>query len=190
MTVTKTHYVDNDKFYEAIKEYRVRRLAALEANLPVPKIPEYIGECITKIAIKLSHSPNFRNYSFREDMIADGVLNCMIYFNNFDPEKSSKPFSYFTQCLWYAFVRRLQNERKETYVKYKSMHQQASAREHFDSMYTDDTYEVEIPEDSEYIKDFVTKYETFLSKKRKRSVHQSSESIDLIDMLVGEATNG
>jgi hypothetical protein len=59
------------------------------------------------------------NYSFREEMVMDGVENCLLYFRNFDPAKSENPFSYFTQIVWYAFIRRIQKENKQAYVKYK-----------------------------------------------------------------------
>jgi hypothetical protein len=46
-----------------------------------------------------------------------------MYFNNFDPEKSKNPFAYFTQIIYYAFLRRIQKEKKYLYVKYKSTEQ-------------------------------------------------------------------
>ena len=46
-----------------------------------------------------------------------------MYFENFDPEKSNNAFAYFTQIIYYAFLRRIQKERKQTYVKYKSTEQ-------------------------------------------------------------------
>jgi len=42
-----------------------------------------------------------------------------MYFDNFDPEKSSNPFSYFTTIIWYAFLRRLDKEKKQSYIKGK-----------------------------------------------------------------------
>ena len=52
-------------------------------------------------------------------MVMDGVENCVRYCRNFDPEKSKNPFSYFTQIIYYAFLRRIEREKKQTYVKYK-----------------------------------------------------------------------
>jgi hypothetical protein len=88
-------------------------------GLPSPVIPNYLGECVLKIATHLSYKPNFVNYSYREEMISDGVENCIQYMSNFDPDKSSNPFSYFTQVIWFAFLRRIAKEKKQTYIKGK-----------------------------------------------------------------------
>ena len=79
----------------------------------------YVGDCFLKIATHLSYKPNFVNYPFREDMICDGIENCLQYIDNFDPEKSSNPFAYFTQIIYYAFLRRIQKEKKQLEIKQK-----------------------------------------------------------------------
>ncbi|NBQ93354.1 hypothetical protein EB118_23475 [bacterium] len=117
----KTHYVNNEKFLEQMKEFRANVIDAKSNNLERPRVPEYIGECIFKIASHLARKPNFANYTFKDDMISDGVENCLLYIDNFDPEKSSNPFAYFTQIIYFAFLRRIQKEKKQLYVKYKSM---------------------------------------------------------------------
>jgi DNA-directed RNA polymerase specialized sigma subunit len=119
--MSKKHYVNNEKFLEQMKEFRIKVKHAKENNLQRPRVPEYIGECIFKIASHLARKPNFANYTFKDDMISDGVENCLLYIDNFDPEKSSNPFAYFTQIIYYAFLRRIQKEKKQLYVKYKSM---------------------------------------------------------------------
>ena len=81
------------------------------------KCYEYLGSCFSKIATHLSYKPNFVNYMFREDMICDGVENCIQYILNFDPEKSKNPFAYFTQIIYYAFLRRIQKEKKQLEIK-------------------------------------------------------------------------
>jgi hypothetical protein len=73
-----------------------------------------------KIAEGLSHKPNFINYTYRDEMISDGIENCLMYFENFDPSKSKNPFAYFTQVIYFAFLRRIQKEKKQLYVKYKA----------------------------------------------------------------------
>lgn len=113
------HYVDNKQFLSVITEHRAKVMEAKEKNLPLPQVPNYLGDCILKIATHLSYKPNFINYSYREEMISDGVENCLQYFNNFDPAKSSNPFAYFTQIIYYAFLRRIAIEKKQTYVKGK-----------------------------------------------------------------------
>ena len=84
-----------------------------------PPISNYIGECFLKIANRLSYRPNFINYTYREEMICDGIENCLQYVHNFNPEKSDNPFAYFTQIIYYAFLRRIQKEKKQAHVKNK-----------------------------------------------------------------------
>lgn len=114
------HYINNEDFLKALTEYKTQCQKAKKENKPEPPIPNYIGECWMKIAEGLSHKPNFINYTYRDEMISDGIENCLMYFNNFDPDKSKNPFAYFTQIIYYAFLRRIQKEKKQLYVKYKA----------------------------------------------------------------------
>ena len=115
----KPHYVDNKKFLEAMVEYREKCLKAEENNKTKPDVTNYIGECFLKIANHLSYRPNFINYTFRDDMISDGIENCLQYMSNFNPDKSNNPFAYFTQIIYYAFIRRIQKEKKQMQIKSK-----------------------------------------------------------------------
>ena len=117
----KIHYVDNQKFLEEMIVYKGKCKDAKSREEPEPQISEYVGECFMKIAQRLSFRPNFINYAFREDMISDGIENCVQYIRNFDPEKSKNPFAYFTQIIYFAFIRRIQKEKKQLYIKYKTM---------------------------------------------------------------------
>jgi DNA-directed RNA polymerase specialized sigma subunit len=112
-----THYVNNAEMLESIKKYKADLQEARAASREEPRIPEYLGECILKIATRLSHKYNFINYSYRDDMILDGIENCMQCMNSFDPTKSSNPFSYFTQVIYFAFLRRIAKEKKQSYIK-------------------------------------------------------------------------
>lgn len=113
------HYVDNKKFYQALIEYRAQILHAQAHNLDKPRVSEYIGECFLKIATHLSYKANFINYTFKDDMISDGIENCLTAVEKFDPERSTNPFAYYTQIIFYAFVRRIQKEKKQQVTKYK-----------------------------------------------------------------------
>jgi len=113
------HYVNNKELLEALIVYRTKVAAAKEAGLPKPRITNYLGECFLKIATHLSYKPNFVNYMFREDMISDGIENCVQYIHNFDPERSQNPFAYFTQIIHYAFIRRINKEKKQLDIKTK-----------------------------------------------------------------------
>ena len=87
------HYVNNKEFLEALIEFKAACKIAEENDAPRPQISNYIGSCFLKIATHLSYKPNFVNYMFREDMICDGIENCVQYIQNFDPAKSSNPFA-------------------------------------------------------------------------------------------------
>ena len=117
------HYVDNAKFLQAMKDWKEQCKDAEEAGDEIPRISDYIGECFLKIANGLSHKPNFMNYTFREDMVSDGIENCLQYLKNFNPDKSNNPFAYFTQIIYYAFIRRIQKEKKQSNIKYKMIEQ-------------------------------------------------------------------
>ena len=113
------HYVNNKEFLAALINHRENIEIAEIQGKEKPRIPRYIGECFLKIATHLSFKPNFVNYMFKEDMISDGIENCVQYIHNFNPEKSQNPFAYFTQIIHYAFLRRIQKEKKQLEIKNK-----------------------------------------------------------------------
>ena len=118
------HYVNNKEFTAAVVEYAAQMKEAKEKEQEIPMIPEYIGDCFVRIAQGLSHKPNFYKYSWREDMVMDGVENCVKAIHNYDVDKktrSGKPnaFAYFTQIIWFAFLRRIAKEKKQQEIKDK-----------------------------------------------------------------------
>ena len=118
--MAKNNYIDNKEFLKEMVAYRKAVIAAKRKGEPKPRLPEYVGQCFMKIAENLSHKPNFLSYTFRDEMISDAIENCVMYADNFNPAKSKNPFAYFTQIVYYAFLRRIQREKKQLYVKYKS----------------------------------------------------------------------
>ena len=114
-----THYVDNSKFLEELVKYKKKVTEAKDKNIPKPIVSNYLGECFLKIATHLSYKANFINYTYRDDMISDGIENCLVAVDKFDPEKSKNPFAYYTQIIYFAFVRRIQKEKKQQATKYK-----------------------------------------------------------------------
>lgn len=114
-----SHYVDNKKFLAALIEYKQSIDDAKVKGEEQPRVPHYIGECFIKIATHLSYKSNFINYTFRDDMVSDGIENCLTAAAKFDPTKSSNPFAYYTQIIYFAFIRRIQKEKKQQATKYK-----------------------------------------------------------------------
>jgi len=163
------HYVDNKQLYQVLLDYKFERLEAEKNNKPKPPIPNYVGECLLQIANRLSYKPNFANYMFREEMVGDGIENCINYLNNFDPEKSNNPFAYFTQIIYYAFLRRIEREKRQLYVKHKALenhmiddeltshHEQAS-----------ETGTVSLRLDTDYMKEFVSNFEDKIEDRKKK----------------------
>ena len=131
------HYVDNKVFLQAMIEWKEKCKIAEEADDQKPAVTNYIGECFLKIATHLSYRPNFINYTYKDDMISDGIENCLQYASNFNPEKSKNPFAYFTQIIYYAFLRRIQKEKKQTHVKNRIV--AGSNYQSFDTMPGDST---------------------------------------------------
>jgi len=112
------HYVNNKDFYQALVEYSKKVNEAKEQGLPKPRITNYLGDCFLRIANHLAYKPNFVNYMFKDDMICDGIENCVQYIHNFDIERTN-PFAYFTQIVYYAFLRRIAKEKKQLEIKSK-----------------------------------------------------------------------
>jgi len=120
-----SHYINNKEFLKAIIDYQALIVEYNLAGKPKPYVTDYIAMCFLQIAQRLSYRPNFINYTYKDDMISDGLENCLAYMHNFDPEKSKNPFAYFTQIIYYAFLRRIQKEKKQQYIKYKYFDQKA-----------------------------------------------------------------
>ena len=133
-----------------------------------PQIPNYIGECFLKIGEHLSRKPNFISYSFRDEMIADGIENCLMYFRNFDPAKSKNPFAYFTQIIYYAFLRRIMKEKKQLYVKYKATEQFGILDEA--EMFEDENGNYKQFEMYENISEFIQTFEENKKKKKAKTI--------------------
>ena len=148
----KVHYVNNKQFLEAIVERKQLLKEAEESDLPKPQVSNYLGECILKIANHLSYRPNFINYTYRDEMISDGIENSLQYIDNFDPEKSKNPFAYFTQIIYFAFVRRITKEKKQQKIKEKLL-----KRSNISDMIAVQAHDDETVYQSQYI-EFLDKY--------------------------------
>ena len=134
----KRNYVNNPDLLQALIDYRTNVAEAEDSGENPPRVPDYIGSCIMLIATRLATKPNFSGYSYKDEMISDGIENCLQYCGNFNPEKSNNPFAYFTQIIYYAFIRRIQKEKKQQEVKQK-MIANYGIEQMMDSLDGDDT---------------------------------------------------
>jgi len=181
----KQHYVDNEKFLEVMSDYREKYLQAKDNDTELPIIPDYAGECFLKIAERLSHRPNFINYAFREEMVSDGIENSVMYASNFNPEKSTNPFAYFTQIIYFAFLRRIEKEKKQLYIKYKTMEEHSSLEDHVDmgEMSSEDSRAVSagaspLTTDKRVsIQEFIHAFEEKKRKKKKVKTDKENENV-------------
>jgi hypothetical protein len=168
------HYINNGDFLKALIDYKEASKKSKAEKKPLPPIPNYIGECFMKIAEGLSHKPNFINYTYRDEMMSDGIENCLQYFDNFDPDKSKNPFAYFTQVIYFAFLRRIQKEKKQLYVKYKST-EQIGILDEFEMMEMEDGTNRQF-EMYDNIAEFIENYES--AKKNKKDMANKAKGIE------------
>lgn len=181
------HYVNNERFFEAMSEYRKDYLEAKDNGEETPPLPEYVGECILLMAERLSHRPNFMNYTFREEMIGDGIENCIMYASNFDPEKSKNPFAYFTQILYYAFLRRIEKEKTQLYFKFKKMNDTDGIEEFVNNESSGDVVFQGSPMTADKkasIYEFIDNFEQKKEKKRKKRAESSSNTVIKMNPLL------
>ena len=120
----KPHYVNNKEFSLAVVDYVKEANLAKSSDTRVPKVTNYIATCFMKISEGLSRRPNFVRYTYREEMVMDGVENCLRAINNYKIETATRTgnpnaFSYFTQICYFAFIRRITKEKKQQDIKFK-----------------------------------------------------------------------
>jgi len=190
--MAQKHYVDNKKLFEVMVTYKTAYTKYEQSptkNSP-PPIPEYVGECLLMIANRLSNKPNFASYTFKEDMISDAIENCILYMHNFNPEKSQNPFAYFTQIIHYAFIRRIEREKKYSYTKYKYALHKTQQKED----YVSSDVEMRDIKDAtwasyENIHDFIRGYEEKLERGRvsRSAVILDDDDIVTFDILEDES---
>ncbi len=165
------HYVNNKELLAALIEYRAKVEASYKKAHGIdlsemhnrerakqwkgkPRITNYLGSSFLKIATQYSYKPNFVNYMYREEMISDGIENCVQYIHNFRPEKSNNPFAYFTQIIHYAFLRRIDKEKRQLQIKNKIVEKTG-----FEALMTSDTNLT-----SEYRSDYNAMRENIINK--------------------------
>jgi DNA-directed RNA polymerase specialized sigma24 family protein len=187
--MAKNHYVNNEDFLQAMIEFKENCELAKVAGKPRPVIPDYIAKCIMMIAEKLSRKPNFYSYTFREDMVGDAIKNCILYIDNFDPTIGRNPFAYFTQIIYFAFIQRINKERKQLYVKYKSTEELSilGDYEQFELSEMDGEGEGRQFELYENISEFIDNYEEKNNiKKVTKKKKQKERELSLLEELFEE----
>lgn len=187
------HYVDNKAFYDALVERRAAISNLAEGELP-PKVTEFIGECIFKIADNLSKKYNFAGLPFREDMVGAAAIHCLKNIDSFDPSVTKNPFSYYTQTCYYEFLGVIAAERNQTYVTFKSITESSALHE---LAQLDDVSGGSGAQDAllamdhtqDYMNDFIKQYEEKRPVKGKRKARKVKDPI-LGDMFGNDEDDG
>jgi len=169
----KHDYIDNKTFYLAMEEFYNQTQDAIKRGVPEDELPlpsNYIGECIFKIALNISYRPNFSGYTYRDDMVDDGIEDCLRRIRNFNPVNSKKnAFGYFSKIVWFAFLRRIAKEKKQQYIKYKLAVDSITNHRLADFMEHDDALKAAMirPKDIEMMTTFISEYEAKVEEKKQ-----------------------
>ena len=151
------NYINNKALYEALIEHKKKFTETENLGILKPQVSNYIGESILLICNNLGKKLNFSGYTYKQDMISDGIIDCVAAVDNFNPDKTNNPFAYFTQIAWNAFIRRIQKEKKQTYIKHKN----------FQNMYTleEQWFDNQL-KTNEFSDETINSFESILAKKK------------------------
>lgn len=116
-----TNYVDKEVLHEEMRKHIDAVKAARDAGKPAPIPNDYIGRAILDIAENMAHLHNFRRYTWLDEMKLDGILAATKAINKYDPNRSTNPFGYFSQCIYWAFQCRIKKENKALEQKMEIM---------------------------------------------------------------------
>jgi len=178
----KVHYINNERFLEELIKHRAKLKIARDADKEIPVLPDYIGLCFQQIAERFSRRPEYSNYAFREEMVYDALENCILYWESFDPEKGKNPFAYFTQVTYYAFLRRIEKEKYQLYVKYKSienfMLENVNSVDINDGSFSADMFDI----NTEYMNTFVRNFEAKMEAKKLAKKNPTQKAKGLLDI--------
>ena len=193
----KPHYVNNRQFSEAVVEYCEKVEACKEKGDPKPVVPNYVAECFLKIAEGLSHKANFVRYTYREEMVMDAVENCLKAIENYDIKTATRTgtpnaFAYFTQISWYAFLRRIQKEKKQQDIKLKYIAE--AGVEAFLDGHPDDEADFSnvvpfvdvLRQRIDQVKGADAEFKDYVNEQKKRKRRTVKVDSDLTDFLVDE----
>jgi len=169
------NYINNKTLYTSMVEYKTKLIEAKRAEKPKPQVSNYIGQSILLICNNLAKKPNFSGYTYKQDMISDGIIDCIAAVDNFDPDRTNNPFAYFTQIAWNAFIRRIQKEKKQTYIKHKNFENSFLMNELWN-----DSENIHLKA-NEYSSEVVRSYENKLTKTKKQSKLSGIEVFSVIE---------
>lgn len=196
----KPHYVNNKEFSQAVVDYCERVAWCKKKGDKTPIVPNYIAECFLKIAEGLSHKSNFVRYTYREEMVMDAVENCLKAIENYNVETATRTgnpnaFAYFTQISWYAFLRRIQREKKQQDIKLKYI-SEAGVEAFLDGHSNQERdYSNVVPfvdvlrHRIDIVKDADAEFKEYVNEQKKRKRRTVKVDSDLTDFLIDETSS-
>jgi DNA-directed RNA polymerase specialized sigma subunit len=174
------NYINNKTLYLAIIQYKDSIKIADEKSISKPQVPNYIGQSILLICNNLAKKPNFSGYSYKQEMISDGIIDCISAVDNFDPDRTNNPFAYFTQIAWNAFIRRIHKEKKQTYIKHKN----------FQNSYLTNNLWSEAEnsqlKSNEYSDELIRSFENKLTETKKAAKMVGLEKFANVEVIINE----
>ena len=174
------NYINNKTLYLAMIQYKDSIKIADEKNINKPQVPNYIGQSILLICNNLAKKPNFSGYSYKQEMISDGIIDCIAAVDNFDPDRTNNPFAYFTQIAWNAFIRRIHKEKKQTYIKHKN----------FQNSYLTNNLWSEAEnsqlKSNEYSDELIRSFENKLTETKKAAKMVGLEKFANVEVIINE----
>lgn len=171
--MARKNYCNNEQLYQEMVRYLELREEAVKEGAPIPPVTDYIGECIKLICTNLTRKPRFSRYTYKEDMIGDAMISCLKYLHNFDYNKYTNPFTYFTTIAWNAFTQRLEIESGESYVKFKSLADSELCTSHkYESKKHINLYQSVM---NEQTYDVIRKYEEGEARKKAKQAERKKE---------------
>ena len=189
------HYINNQEFSQAVVDYVTTVKESKDKNETIPVVPDYIAMSFLRIAENLSHKSNFIRYTYREEMVMDAVENCLKAVENYDinaATRTGKPnaFAYFTQIIWYAFLRRIQKEKRQQDIKEKYLSQSGVEAFIANELANDAATQVAthfidtLKDRIDKVKAYDTEIKEFAKtskKKKKRAVHADSDLTEFLE---------
>ncbi len=162
----KKNYVNNADFLRAVIEYKEQCQNARIEGKQRPQMPNYIGHCVIAICEGIARRQNFASYSYLCEMCSDAQVDCINALESFDPNRSQNIFGFVSKVAWNAFIRRIQREKKQAYIKHVSFTQMMGLGE--GCMHFRDTA---LRKHLDYSQELVDAYDRKINevKKKKRS---------------------
>jgi DNA-directed RNA polymerase specialized sigma24 family protein len=175
------YYVDNASLLKALVAWQAQIKENEKLKLPRPQLPDYVAECMVKMATRLSQKAGFVNYTYREDMCGDALESCLRYVHNFNAEKSSNAFAYITQIIHNAFIRRIQKEQKQLYVKMRIVDEaefiNSYERQGHDKGTYNNSYVTYLQEN---MGDVINKFESWKEAKKTKATKKIAANLNIL----------